>query len=140
MPFGNISFIIRRIGIPTRKTRIIKYRNVGAGLAPAHIEKRATEFVGAGLAPAQDIKRATARVAPTIGDIIGTFKSLCIQEWLRCIKEMNLNAIGKFWQRNFYEHIIRDEDELNAIRQYIIYNPMNWDTDTENPNYNNIVM
>ncbi len=41
---------------------------------------------------------------------------------------------GKLWQRNYYEHIIRNEDELNRIRQYICDNPLNWETDEENPN------
>lgn len=31
-----------------------------------------------------------------------------------------------FWQRNYYEHVIRDEDELNRIRQYIFDNPLRW--------------
>jgi len=33
------------------------------------------------------------------------------------------------WQRNYYEHIIRNETELNKIREYIIYNPVNWKSD-----------
>ena len=33
------------------------------------------------------------------------------------------------WHRNYYEHIIRNEDELNRIRQYIKYNPVNWKED-----------
>ena len=37
------------------------------------------------------------------------------------------------WQRNYYEHIIRDERELNEIRQYIQANPILWENDTENP-------
>jgi putative transposase len=37
------------------------------------------------------------------------------------------------WQRNFYERIIRDEAELNRIREYIRNNPLNWDSDEENP-------
>ena len=37
------------------------------------------------------------------------------------------------WQRNYYEHIIRDEDDFNRIRQYIIDNPMKWDEDENNP-------
>ncbi|MFC1724295.1 transposase [candidate division KSB1 bacterium] len=37
------------------------------------------------------------------------------------------------WQRNFYEHIIRNEKELNQIREYIVNNPSNWETDEENP-------
>ena len=37
------------------------------------------------------------------------------------------------WQRNYYEHIIRDENELFAIRQYIHENPLKWEMDKENP-------
>jgi len=73
--------------------------------------------------------RAPARGAPTIGQIIGGFKSLCVTEWLKYIKQNNLNISGKFWQRNYYEHIIRDEQELNRIQEYIINNPKNWKTD-----------
>ncbi|MBI2172040.1 MAG: transposase [Chloroflexi bacterium] len=37
------------------------------------------------------------------------------------------------WQRNYYERIIRDDAELNAVRQYIIDNPTNWQDDEHNP-------
>jgi putative transposase len=37
------------------------------------------------------------------------------------------------WQRNYYEHVIRNEDELNRARQYIIDNPQNWSSDADNP-------
>jgi putative transposase len=37
------------------------------------------------------------------------------------------------WQRNYYEHIVRDERELSRIRQYICNNPLQWETDQENP-------
>jgi putative transposase len=40
---------------------------------------------------------------------------------------------GKLWQRNYYEHILRNEDELNHVRQYIAENPLNSGTDEENP-------
>ena len=36
------------------------------------------------------------------------------------------------WQRNYYEHIIRNEFELNRIREYIINNPLNWELDRNN--------
>jgi REP element-mobilizing transposase RayT len=39
------------------------------------------------------------------------------------------------WQRNYYDHIIRNENELNRIREYIIYNPMKWQYDRENPDH-----
>jgi hypothetical protein len=37
------------------------------------------------------------------------------------------------WQRNYYEHVIRNEEELDAIRQYIADNPLRWAEDRENP-------
>ena len=40
---------------------------------------------------------------------------------------------AKLWQRNYYDRIIRDDDELNRIREYIIYNPKKWDVDKDNP-------
>ena len=43
----------------------------------------------------------------------------------------------KVWQNRFYERVIRNESELNSIRQYIQYNPLNWDTDENNPIYQN---
>ena len=60
--------------------------------------------------------RADARPAPTVSDIIGSFKSRCAVEYLRYIKNNNLNMSGKIWQRSFYDHVIRNERSLNAIR------------------------
>jgi REP element-mobilizing transposase RayT len=37
------------------------------------------------------------------------------------------------WQRNYYEHIIREERDLDRIREYIVSNPNNWLHDRENP-------
>nr|MBP7321621.1 hypothetical protein [Deltaproteobacteria bacterium] len=44
---------------------------------------------------------------------------------------------GRLWQRNFYEHIIRNDEELNAVRVYILNNPAWWDEDEdeENPGF-----
>ena len=36
------------------------------------------------------------------------------------------------WQRNYYEHVVRGEDELNRIREYIDNNPIQWEIDREN--------
>lgn len=71
--------------------------------------------------------------APTLGDVVGAFKSLCVNAWLRVIEAENLNARGKFWQKNYYEHVIRNEEEMNRIRQYIVNNPLQWELDRENP-------
>lgn len=80
-------------------------------------------------------KRAGARPAPTLGQIIGSFKSLCIHHWLNHIKSQKMNVDGLFWQRNYYEHIIRSEQSLNNVREYIFNNPANWCYDLENLNY-----
>ena len=39
---------------------------------------------------------------------------------------------GRLWQRNYYEHIIRDERALDRIREYIVSNPLRWAFDREN--------
>ncbi len=40
---------------------------------------------------------------------------------------------GKLWQRNYYEHVVRDEDDLSLIRDYVAGNPGRWAEDGENP-------
>lgn len=72
--------------------------------------------------------RATVKVAPTLGQIIGAYKSMVLHECLELAKIKD-TIFGKLWQRNYYEHIIRDEDDLNRIRKYIHNNPANWTKD-----------
>ena len=56
-------------------------------------------------------------------------------EYIQNVKQNNWSPFNKrLWQRNYYEHIICDENELNRIRKYIIENPFKWDQDEENPN------
>jgi REP element-mobilizing transposase RayT len=55
---------------------------------------------------------------------------------MRAAKEINLinKTSGRsVWQRSYYEHIIRGEKDLENIRDYIIYNPLKWKFDKENP-------
>ena len=97
--------------------------------------------VGAPLVGAQDVtpnrkidNRATTRVAPTLGDVVGAFKSWVTVEYTRGVKVKGWPAFHRrLWQRNFYEHIIRNEASLNHIRQYILDNPVRWTFDRENP-------
>lgn len=67
--------------------------------------------------------------APTLGTIIRAFKSISA---IQSNKMLNRSGLP-FWQRNYYEHVIRDEDELNTIRRYIRDNPSNWLDDPDNP-------
>ena len=67
--------------------------------------------------------------------IVQWFKTMTTNEYIRRVKTDNWTPFsGKLWQRNYYEHIIRNEKELNHIRKYIMYNPMKWELDDENPN------
>lgn len=63
----------------------------------------------------------------TIGSIIRGLK-IGVTKWMR-----EHTPIHNIWQRNYFEHIIRDEAALNRIRQYIMENPVRWAEDTENP-------
>jgi REP element-mobilizing transposase RayT len=70
----------------------------------------------------------------TLGDIVGAFKSITTHEYINGVKQHNWQAFDKkFWQRNYYEHIIRSEESLNQVREYIIHNPANWPQDENNP-------
>jgi REP element-mobilizing transposase RayT len=65
----------------------------------------------------------------SLGTIISQFKS-------RATKRLwNLESLKNtpIWQRNYYEHIIRDEKDLQNKTDYIEANPMLWDEDDENP-------
>ncbi len=72
-----------------------------------------------------------SRILPTkqsLSTIIGSFKSTVTRK----INEMNSGDKTKIWQRNYWERVIRNDRELNIIREYIINNPKNWDTDQMN--------
>jgi len=49
------------------------------------------------------------------------------------INELRHTPSTPVWQRNYYEHVIRNEDELKAIREYILGNPARWNEDENNP-------
>jgi putative transposase len=65
----------------------------------------------------------------SISTIIRSFKSAVTKR----INELRQTSGIGFWQRNYYEHIIRVDDELNNIREYITNNPLRWHEDEENP-------
>ncbi|MFH1460686.1 MAG: transposase [Candidatus Omnitrophota bacterium] len=77
-------------------------------------------------------KREEASPSPTISELICSFKSKCSIEYLNFIKQNNLNESGRMWQRSFYDYIIRNENSLRAIKQYIKTNPVNWERDINN--------
>jgi len=100
----------------------VELNDVGAGLKPARTEPRPTTIPRAGLKP-----------APTqhgLSEIIRAFKTFSA----RRINDMRHIPGVSVWQRNYYEHIVRNESDLSRIREYIGNNPMQWGMDRENPN------
>jgi REP element-mobilizing transposase RayT len=93
------------IVMPNHIHGIIVLNNVGAGLKPAPTKQHG------------------------LPEIVRAFKTFSARQ----INHI-LNTPGiPLWQRNYYERIIRDERELNAVREYIRQNALKWDEDEENP-------
>ena len=92
-------------------------------------------FVGAhGRAPEHDAPDYGApphRPPRSLGSLVAGFKSAVTKR----INGMRGTPGLPLWQRNYYEHVIRDEEELNRVREYVAGNPTNWEEDPENPNY-----
>ena len=65
----------------------------------------------------------------SLGAIVRAFKSRTAKR----INRLSRSPNGSVWQRNYYEHIIRNEKDLARIRQYIIDNPAKWAEDADNP-------
>jgi len=75
----------------------------------------------------RDLSLHTEMKIKSLSDIIGAFKTISS-------KAIHLAGFPNFfWQRSFYEKIIRSEREAGKVREYIRTNPENWDRDDENP-------
>ncbi len=89
--------------------------------------------------PRRPPPRATTRVAPTpegyaLSDVVSAYKSLTTADYTRRVTADEWPPFpGRLWQRNYYEHIVHDGDDLDRIRTYIQENPLQWELDTENP-------
>jgi REP-associated tyrosine transposase len=89
---------------------------------------RAKDLWAKDLSPLQ-LNRPTG-TSGTIGSIVRGFK-IGVTKWFR-----QQNTIHEVWQRNYWEHIIRNETERDRSREYIRYNPARWEQDKLNPAVN----
>jgi REP element-mobilizing transposase RayT len=76
-------------------------------------------------------RKGAASSAPTLGDVVRAFKSISAIH----VNRLLMRAGRPLWQRNYFEHVIRDEDELNHLREYVANNPLQWALDLENPSW-----
>ena len=106
---------------------------VGAGLVPAPPDQRDVQNT-ADQSDGSDVTtelngRATTRVAPTenpgLGDVIGAFKSMTTNRYIRGVHEQSWPAFEKrLWQRSYWDRVIRNEGELEETQKYIFENPV----------------
>lgn len=107
--------------------------------SPSHLNQEDTQS-GTGRTPpaarsAEDGSSSRAIVHPrgraprSLAEIIGQFKSR-VTKRLKGRPDISNTPI---WQRNYYEHIIRDEEDHRRVHEYIHSNPANWHSDEENP-------
>jgi len=73
--------------------------------------------------------RGAASSAPTLGEIIRAFKSTSAH----AVNGLLSRVGAPLWQRNYFERVIRNDDELGKIREYILNNPLRWASDRANP-------
>ena len=70
----------------------------------------------------------------SLGDVTGQFKSMTMYRYILGVRNHQWKPFPKkLCHRNYYEHIIRNENDLNEIREYIINNPLKWELDKDNP-------
>ena len=66
----------------------------------------------------------------TLGEIVGAFKSITTNAYIRGVKQNGWPPFHtRLWQRNYYEHIIRDQHSHDEIVAYILENPLHWADD-----------
>jgi len=85
--------------------------------------------VGATRRVAPTTMRANGPISGSVGAIIGQFKSATTKR----INQMRNVVHAPIWQRNYHDHIMRNEADLNRIREYIKNNPATWNDDRNNP-------
>jgi REP element-mobilizing transposase RayT len=88
--------------------------------------RRSIRLNGYDYSPLREIDKHICGTSKTIGSIVRGFK-IGVTKWFRI---SNPGTI--VWQRNYFEHIIRNDKSLFLIRQYIRDNPLKWDLDSEN--------
>ncbi len=114
--------------MPNHVHGIILLKTVGAR-APRpypHSQPNRTSAVPSPVLP----NRRTKIHLPTLGQVVAYFK----YQSTKCINQHRDMPGTRIWQRNYYDHVIRDDIDLQRIRQYITDNPMQWQLDRLHPN------
>jgi REP element-mobilizing transposase RayT len=97
---------------PTPTNALLNNNNVGAGLCARPFALRARPL------------NTPTRLHANLFQVVQWFKSITTNGYLQYLRQTDApNGVGVLWQRGYYEHVIRNDDELSQTRQYIINNP-----------------
>ncbi|MFH0939132.1 MAG: transposase [Planctomycetota bacterium] len=107
----------------------------GAHAQGAHAQGAHAQGAHAQGAHAQGAHAQGAHIGAPLPEIVQWFKTMTTNEYIRGVKTSGWPTFrGRLWQRNYYEHIIRNDESLQRIQRYIAENPLRWEMDRENPN------
>ena len=109
--------------------------DVGATTGGRPMTPRGRPMTENGQAPVPAPTRAVDDRPPlSLPDVVHRFKSFTTARYRHGVKNHGWTPFpGRLWQRNDYEHIVRNDDQVRRIRQYIADNPAKWALDPENP-------
>jgi REP element-mobilizing transposase RayT len=116
--------------MPNHLHGILVLEEIDDSLGRGEAGRTDDEFAtGSSLRPAPPLRRDPIGLKPgSVGAIVGNFKSLTTRQ----VNNLQRTPGAKVWQRGYYDRIVRNERELDAIRQYIRDNPARWTDDREN--------
>ena len=103
------------------------------GTGPRACPETTQPSVGTGLRACPEQPQGVVP-AMSLSDVIGRFKSFTTNRYIDGVKHHQWPPFDKIlWQRSFYDHVIRKNEDLNRVREYIRNNPLKWALDKENP-------
>jgi putative transposase len=83
--------------------------------------------------PVRMNRRPADTKRPTLGDIVGAFKSITTLIYIRGVREQGWPPFSRrIWERDYYDHIVRNEADLQRIRRYILNNPIRYELRAKN--------
>ncbi len=101
------------------------------GAAPTGESGSSSPTVGAG---PRACPGTTSHTILSLPDVVHRFKTMTTKRYADGVRQLGWPTFnGRLWQRNYYEHVVRNDASLQRLRTYILANPAQWPFDEENP-------
>ncbi|GAB6110558.1 transposase [Desulfomicrobium salsuginis] len=123
---NHVHFIVMNTGPVGADLRVRPALNTRPDMDGYVVSQKMGEHVGS--------PKTGEHVVSPLRRVVQWFKTMSSNEYIRGVKQHGWpRFFGRLWQRNYWEHIVRDEPELNRIREYIASNPVRWEMDRLHP-------